>query len=251
MQDIKISLCIPTMDRFDKFLNNYLETYTKYLSQGIIHEIIICDENGNDYEKIKKIYNNDTTENPIKIYKNNTILGVFKNKLKVTSYASPNHFVALIDSDNFADETYFDIAKKYIYDKKLTINDPFTLAPTKCIPRFEFSFFKDMILDGPSAGHYIDHNIFQTMLNTSNYIVTPIVFSNIYYDDELVERYRTYDTTFIHLLAFQQIPEYRIHCVRDLNYYHSTHDESYFLNNHQYCDEYFNTEIIPLFKQLI
>ena len=42
------SLCIPTMDRFD-FLKSYLP---KYINNNLVREIIICDENGNDYKKI-------------------------------------------------------------------------------------------------------------------------------------------------------------------------------------------------------
>ena len=44
------SLCIPTMERFDIFLSRYLP---KYLANEYINEIIITDENGNDIEKIK------------------------------------------------------------------------------------------------------------------------------------------------------------------------------------------------------
>ena len=40
------SLCIPTMDRFDKFLSRYLP---KYLANEYINEIIITDENGNGF----------------------------------------------------------------------------------------------------------------------------------------------------------------------------------------------------------
>jgi hypothetical protein len=52
LTDIKISLCITTMDRYDKFLNTLLKKYFEYLQIGIINEIVICDENGNDYKKI-------------------------------------------------------------------------------------------------------------------------------------------------------------------------------------------------------
>ena len=53
MEIVKISLCIPTKDRFDNFLNNNLSKYINYLNDGLIDEIIICDENGNDYNNIQ------------------------------------------------------------------------------------------------------------------------------------------------------------------------------------------------------
>ena len=47
----KFSLCIPTMDRYDKFLSINLP---KYINNLFIDEIIISDENGNDIKKIKQ-----------------------------------------------------------------------------------------------------------------------------------------------------------------------------------------------------
>ena len=43
------SLCIPTMNRYDTFLKGFLK---KYVTFDLIDEIIICDENGDDYNKI-------------------------------------------------------------------------------------------------------------------------------------------------------------------------------------------------------
>ena len=43
------TLCIPTIDRFDKFLSRYLP---EYINNSLINEIIITDENGNDIDKI-------------------------------------------------------------------------------------------------------------------------------------------------------------------------------------------------------
>jgi hypothetical protein len=47
------SLCIPTLDRFDNFLSKNL---VKYLQNEDISEIIITDENGNDIEKLIKLF---------------------------------------------------------------------------------------------------------------------------------------------------------------------------------------------------
>lgn len=47
------SLCIPTMERFDTFLKVNL---LKYLDDKNIDEIIICDETGNDIDKINNFF---------------------------------------------------------------------------------------------------------------------------------------------------------------------------------------------------
>ena len=66
------SLCIPTMDRYDKFLSNYLP---KYLDNELISEIIITDENGYDIQKINEsvwVFKNaiKNTEDIIKYFEN-------------------------------------------------------------------------------------------------------------------------------------------------------------------------------------
>ena len=116
--NIKISLCIPTKGRFDTFLSNHLDEYLCYLDEKIIDEIVICDEDGKDYNKIIKKYKkimekNENIKNKFKLYKNNNILGVFLNKIKVCMLASHN-YIALIDSDNFCERDYFKKIRDYI-----------------------------------------------------------------------------------------------------------------------------------------
>ena len=71
------SLCIPTIDRYDTFLSIYLP---KYIENELINEIIICDENGHDVNKIKS--NNSINCSKLKLHINETKLGTFLNKQK-------------------------------------------------------------------------------------------------------------------------------------------------------------------------
>ena len=114
MPPVLFSLCIPTMNRFDDFLDQYLEIYLDMKNKGIIDEIIVCDETGEDYQRILEKYNKGDPNGPIQLYKNETRLGVFKNKIRVASYAKDGNFIALIDSDNFVNRNYFEVAKNYI-----------------------------------------------------------------------------------------------------------------------------------------
>ena len=77
----KFSLCIPTIDRYDKFLSIYLP---KYMNNLFIDEIIISDENGNDVKKIKQ---NIKNLDKFKFNINDEKLGVFYNKLKCCQLA--------------------------------------------------------------------------------------------------------------------------------------------------------------------
>lgn len=120
------SLAIPTMDRYEQYLTEYLP---KYIENKYINEIVICDENGKDYEKIKNKFGKCKK---IKLFKNEQRLGVLKNKIKSMSLCSGD-YIALIDSDNFVDEEYFEEMIKY------GTNQNTLLYPSKSLPRADFS----------------------------------------------------------------------------------------------------------------
>jgi len=141
------SLAIPTMDRYDKYLKYNLP---KYIQNEYIREIVICDENGNDYEKIKKELGSC---DKIKLYKNDSRLGPLKNKIKTMSLCSCNH-IALIDSDNYADYDYFEQAIVFGTCQS-TI-----LLPSYSLPRAEFT---EMQLFNP-----INKNNWYDMIFTKN-----------------------------------------------------------------------------------
>jgi hypothetical protein len=71
------SLCITTKDRYNDFLSEYIP---KYLENPYIDEIIISDENGNDFNKIKERFSSNLK---LRLYKNEYVLGPFLNKIKV------------------------------------------------------------------------------------------------------------------------------------------------------------------------
>ena len=128
----KFSLCIPTIDRYDKFLSIYLP---KYMNNLFIDEIIISDENGNDVKKIKQ---NIKNLDKFKFNINDEKLGVFYNKLKCCQLAK-NDWIALIDSDNFADIDYFQVANNFLNNNDIKSNT--ILAPSYAKPNFDYRHF--------------------------------------------------------------------------------------------------------------
>jgi hypothetical protein len=250
MDNIKFSLCIPTMDRFDDFLDNYLEIYLQFKDARIVDEIIVCDENGNDYKKILAKYNQGNPDGPIRLYKNDTRLGVLKNKSRVVSLANPANFIALIDSDNFVGESYFKSAKRFIQEKKITLDMPCTMIPIYASPHYYFSYYKNFVFDGQTAAHYCKLTTFRTMINSGNFVISPAVYKSLLFDQE-AEMIRSYDSVYLHLLAFQQIPEYRIYVLNEMEYLHVVHEKSNFLLNKEENGTFYDHVIVPRFRQFI
>jgi len=99
---MSLTVAIPTMDRWSKFLKNQLPLY---LDNKNIECVVISDENGND---VNAIANSHFGMNPkLRLYENNRVLGVYGNKRQCFLNSSSD-YVAVLDSDNSFDLTFFD-----------------------------------------------------------------------------------------------------------------------------------------------
>jgi hypothetical protein len=251
MDLIKISLCIPTMDRFDSFLQKNLLHYIDFLHKNIIDELIICDENGNDYEKIISTYKDLLLDNSnFRVYKNNNILGVFKNKLKVSSLAN-NKYIALIDSDNFCDEKYFITVKNYIKNNEFSFSDNVLLCPSFAKPNFNYKWCEGSIVTKQNLRNFYDSHNFNVILNTGNYILSKNIVDNIHYDESVMFQITACDVLFFNLLTFQQFDNLQLHVVSDMEYEHVVHGGSIYTNTIVNCENYIHNFIIPGYNTLI
>ncbi|NDA89329.1 MAG: glycosyltransferase [Alphaproteobacteria bacterium] len=232
-KSIKLSLCIPTLNRFDGFLNEYIEKYLQFLNDGVIDEIVISDENGNDYYKILEKYGNNNPN--LRVYKNENVLGVFLNKLKVCSYSSKN-FIALIDSDNFCNIDYFIKMKKYILDNNLHLSEkPLLLSPSFAKPNFNFKHFENAVITRNTIENYENENVFSTLMNLGNYILTKNITDNITYDVNLLKNISACDVQYFNLLAFRQFSNLEFHVIKDAEYQHVVHGDSEYLKTIGQC----------------
>ena len=255
MDSQKISLCITTMDRFDIFLSKNLDNYLEYFKKSLIDEIIISDENGNDYEKIQEKYNDilKTTPN-FKIYKNEEKLGVFKNKLKVCSYAS-NEYIALIDSDNFPDKKYFETVKKYIEKNHKKFPKNIILAPSISVndynsPYLNYKEFENQIITKSNIKQNLTNIKFHVLLNTGNYIISKNISDNIQYNNNLMNIISGCDVMFFNLLAFMQYPDLELHVIENLEYYHTINNNGEYIKRDSKCDLFRENIIIPEYYKL-
>lgn len=234
------SLCIPTKSRFDTFLDVNLE---KYLENKLIAEIIICDEyDSDDYTKLQSKYGK-LLKSKIKLYKNDTNLGPFMNKRKVCLMASCD-WICLIDSDNFASETYFQIAKQYLEFNVCTWES--ILAPSFARSCFNYSHMEGNVLNKETYHDIckldVGKNMFQCFINTGNYVINKQLIHNLNISGEEhnIKQSFSCDVIYFNTLALEQF-NINIHIVKDLHYQHIVHTGSVYSNN---TDKYKNFESI-------
>jgi hypothetical protein len=101
---MKLTVAIPTMDRWSSFLKKQLPLY---LDNPRIDCVVISDENGND---IRDLCEDGYENHPkLKLYQNEKIMGVYGNKrLCIMRSPADADFVAVLDSDNRFDSSFFD-----------------------------------------------------------------------------------------------------------------------------------------------
>jgi NDP-sugar pyrophosphorylase family protein len=236
------SLCIPTIDRFDKFLSRYL---VKYLENEYINEIIITDENGNDIEKIKNMFGDNKK---LVLIKNKECLGPFLNKLKACSFAK-NEWIVLMDSDNFAYKDYFITAKKYI-EENIGEQKNIILAPCKARPNFDYSHLSGFIY---KKGNFCKNNQLEkqiikshnspstTLMNTGNYVINKYLINNLNLQNENnnIAKSSACDVLYFNMLLFQQL-DLNMHVVPNLEYDHVVHNGSIYIQTSEKYKEFNN-----------
>ena len=245
------TLCIPTLNRFDDFLSKYLP---KYLENNLINEIIITDENGDDVNKIKNAFSNSK----LKLFTNETKLGPFSNKLNACSKAS-NEWIVLIDSDNFADETYFDIAKNYI-EQNIKEEKNVILAPSFAKPRFNYShlsgfvYKKGSFQNNKQLESKLLNNSYtssEVLMNTGNYILNKYLIDNLNLTNEIenIKMSSACDVIYLNTLLFEQLNLF-LYVIPKLEYEHVVHDGSIYIQTHQQFSQ-FNSYVHNRYYSLI
>ena len=247
------SLCIPTMDRYDEFLSRYLPVY---LSIELVSEIIITDENGNDVEKIRRAFPNHPK---LRLFVNETRLGPLINKLHACSYAQ-NEWIALMDSDNFANKDYFIAAEDYI--QKNIPSDQKNVILSPCFARANFNFYnlygfvykvgnfeQNKIKEEQDRHLYSNPGHHTTLMNTGNYVINKYLTDNVSLANEKdIHMSSSCDVIFLNTLLFEQL-DLNLHVVPNMEYDHIVHSGSIYTQTHQYCHN-FSVQLHERFARL-
>jgi hypothetical protein len=228
------------------------------LKNEYIDEIVITDETGDDIDKIIKTFGNQTK---LKLFKNETRLGPFLNKMKACSY-SKNEWIALIDSDNFADENYFKISKTYLEENLLLTQKNIILSPSRANPNFDFShlsgfvyskgnFEKNLELEKANS-NIIPKNASNVLMNTGNYVINKFLIDNINLTNESdnIKYSSACDVIYFNTLLFEQSElDLNLHVVPNLEYEHVIHAGSIYTTTEKIF-AFFNESVYQRYNNL-
>ena len=232
MVDPQISVCIPTMDRFDTFLHKYIPLY---LANPHINEIIICDENGNDYEKINKAFSHEK----LSVFKNETILGCQRNKFNVGSRAS-SEYVCILDSDNYADESYFIAFKEFI---RTNGSDPKTIYSPSVAGPFNYTNFIGKTITKDNISFSGEGGDMSFLMNTMNFIISKKLWIDVIdYITNIEDPVDPFAADSVH---FNMIAlccnDCKLEVIPGMTYDHVVHHGSYYQATSVQTDAFFNS----------
>jgi hypothetical protein len=238
----RLSLCIPTMNRYTDYLSKFLPTFLNY---DIFDEVIIVDENGLDKYLLNK---NFKAEPKLKVYTNDYRLGAFNNKMKAVSLAK-NEWVYLLDSDNFIGDDFIAKLKEFgaskELDPKVIYSPEIAMINGNAHPTGNFSHLVDGAqsdlppLDkmGVKLRALMDFGKVEFFLNMGNFLVnrsTVMAFDYKPYEED-IKHCKCFDTIFFnYLMTYKN--NMRLEIVPGLQFKYAAHEDAYFLPNHTLPD---------------
>ena len=236
------------MRRYDTFLS---KSIPEYIKNQHITEIIICDETGEDYDAITANFSHPK----LKVFKNDSKLGCFKNKMNVASKATSD-YICIFDSDNFADESYFEAFKNFIKSNKCS--DNFVYLPSFAKPNFNYKWLGNILLTQDNIKdvwiHYRNNNIegcgMDVVLNTMNCIISKTFFDKytILEDEPWYNECYAYDSIYFCLFSLFIMKAILV-VVPGMEYEHRVHDGSHYTEKANISSRFYDLLKIRFFDR--
>lgn len=224
-----LTIAIPTMNRWI-FLK---DTLPIYLARPEVREVIVCDETGED---VKAITASSFGKNPkLRLITNEKRLGIYQNKRKAISLAGAgaDTWVALLDSDNIFNDDWFEMIAELDYTNPLKL---YATADFKELNiqtgqvRYPAERFSGRTVTKSSWNSLIMEPSANFIINDGNWILHSTAIKHL---PEDVKSSDLQASDAIFMLRRLILNGYSITYVRDLEYIHTVHPGSSWLQTEE------------------
>lgn len=219
---MKFSVCLSTQNIDYSFLSSFL---TMLENDSIIDEVLIFSSNVDEINKTHDLSCFQSSK--IISFVSPTRLDPLSVKIKAGLLAK-NDWIALFDSIDLPDKTFFENSLKYIVQNNIW-EKPALLAPCYAKPHHLFhnvvgkkftrknlhSTISNQILTNVHPNHQLT-----TLLHLGNFIVSKSVFTKLDVSSvkDLLSDSIAYDSILFNCLCFEQIHEIELHIVSGMEY---------------------------------
>ena len=228
-----LSIAIATMRRWD-FLKDSIPVY---LARPEVKEVILCDETGEDCAAA--LASPFGTHPKLRLVTNEKRLGIYQNKRKALSLAK-GEWVAVLDSDNFFSDEWFDTLLRCDFSNKKQI---YGSADCKFINNitneitYPLKAFSGLTLSRENWNTMFQKERWTWILNDGNWVVPK---DTIYCLPDFPEK-NLHAADAIYMLRLFIKYGYKITFVPDLEYLHIVHSGSSWLETDTQSTHVINT----------
>lgn len=236
IENRRISIAIPQYNN-SEFLKDLL---SPILGDERIDDIVMVDDNSQDYGKTCSIVWQLDAINKVKIYRNPKRYGSLKNKLEAVKKCK-NEWVILLDSDNVIDKDYID----KIFAIK-SWEDDTIYSPDFARPHLDYRKYSGYTFDKTSIKPYLNQSELLPCLNNCNYFLNKNQYvSNIMdYRDTNIIGVDTFYLNTIWLLSGN-----RLHIVKGMEYFHRMHPNGTYVRSDGDKLEIYTKRLMNTLKQ--
>lgn len=210
MEIRKVSICVPTWNRFD-FTTKCFE---QVLNDERVGEIVITDDCSDDgsFEALREFYSKNDKVN---IYRNDSRKKVHGNKHQSIRQAT-HDWCILFDSDNTLTKDYLDVIFSFDWE-----SDTF-YQPSFAMPNFDYRHLVGTY-DKNNIKQHIHLPLFECMLNTQNFFINRNNYLSTW---ENKDEINGADSIFFNYLWLNK--GFKIKVVEGLHYDHLVHRGSFY-----------------------
>lgn len=201
----KISLCITNYNR-----SSYLfKSFEQVIEDERIHEVVVVDD-CSEIGIYKTVEEMCKYHPKIKLFRNQSNAGVYKNK-KIAVSLAESEYCIVFDSDNIISSDYLDKVYSVAWEPKTIF------APDFAEPVFDYRKYSSLTLNRTNAGRYAFQPQFDCLLNTMNYFVHRDTYLQVWKPKRDIKGADSIWFNYLWLSAGNEI-----HVLQGLRYYHRT-----------------------------
>lgn len=214
---MQFSLCITNHNRYESLV----KAVEHVLDDQRISEIVIADDCSLP-EIFGKIKHWASYHDKIKLFRNPVNMGMSRNKCRAIELAT-NPRCIIFDSDNSLSPGYLDAMEK------IELSPNTIYMPDFAMPRFDYRKFSGIQFHKGNVKKCLTDPVFNMLLNTCNYLVPRDKYLEVFhYNDKI----KASDTIWFNYLWLKA--GYIFHVVPGMQYTHTVHDGSGFLQDADY-----------------
>jgi glycosyltransferase involved in cell wall biosynthesis len=210
MENRKVSICVPTWNRFD-FTTKCFE---QVLNDERVGEVVITDDCSDDgsFEALKEFY---SKSDKVNIYRNENRLKVHGNKHE-SIWQSTHDWCILFDSDNLITKEYLDVIFSYDWENNVAYQ------PSFAMPHFDY---RNLVgtYDKGNIKEHLHLPLFECMLNTQNFFINRNNYLSTW---EYKDQINGADSIYFNYLWLNKGNKIKV--VENLHYEHLVHRGSFY-----------------------